>query len=78
MLIFRDLCHNEPHASYVVVVFVTFMNLGNNYRESIIPIYNDPYAVSVMKRREVVGHMPHKISRMCAINFYNWLIHQMH
>ena len=22
---------------------------------------NDPYAVSVMKEREVVGHVPHKI-----------------
>ena len=43
------------------------MNLGNNYRESIIPIYKDPYAVSVMKRRKVVGHMPHKISRMYAV-----------
>ena len=55
------------HLTYVVVAFVTFINLGNNYRESIIPIYKDPYAVSVMKRREVVGHIPHKISRMCAI-----------
>ena len=43
------------------------MNLENNYRESIIPIYNDPYAVSTMKRREAVGHVPCKISRMCAI-----------
>ena len=43
------------------------MNLGNNYRESIIPIYKDPYTVSVLKRREVVGHMPHKIPRMYAV-----------
>ena len=31
-----------------------------------IPIYNDayadPHAVGVMKGREVVGHVPHKIS----------------
>ena len=36
-----------------------------------IPIYNDayvdPYAVSVIKGREVVGHMPHKIPRMYAV-----------
>ena len=27
----------------------------------------DPYAISVMKGREVLGHVPHKISRMCAV-----------
>ena len=36
-----------------------------------IPIYNDahmdPYAVSVIKVREVVGYMPCKITRMCAV-----------
>ena len=27
---------------------------------------NDPYAVSVLKRTQVVGHMPCKISKMCT------------
>ena len=32
---------------------------------------SDPYAVSVMKGREVVGHVPCKISRMCAVFMRN-------
>ena len=34
---------------------------------------NDPYAISVMKGREVISHMPYKISRMCAIFMRNGL-----
>jgi len=32
---------------------------------------NDPYAVSVTRGGEVVGHVPHKISRMCAVFIRN-------
>ena len=32
---------------------------------------NDPYAVSVTKGGEVLGHIPHKISRMCAVFIRN-------
>ena len=32
---------------------------------------SDPYAISVMKGREVVGHVPCKISRMCAVFLRN-------
>ena len=32
---------------------------------------NDPYAMSVMTGREVVGHVPYKISRMSVTNGRN-------
>ena len=32
---------------------------------------SDPYTISVMKGREVVGHVPRKISRMCAVFLRN-------
>ena len=32
---------------------------------------NDPYAVSVTKGGKVVGHVPRKISRMCAVFMKN-------
>ena len=32
---------------------------------------SDPYAIGVMKGREVVGHVPRKISRMCAVFLSN-------
>ena len=32
---------------------------------------SDPYAIGVMKGREVVGHVPRKISRMCAVFLRN-------
>ena len=28
---------------------------------------HDPYAVSVLKRRQIVGHIPHSISRPCSV-----------
>ena len=34
---------------------------------------NDPYAISVMKGREVISHMPYKISRICATFMRNGL-----
>ena len=32
---------------------------------------SDPYALSIMKGREVIGHVPCKISRMCAVFMRN-------
>ena len=29
---------------------------------------HDPYAVSIIKRRQIVGHVPHSISRACAVH----------
>ena len=34
----------------------------------------DPYAISVMKGREVISNMLYKISRMCAICMRNGLL----
>ena len=29
---------------------------------------HDPYAVSIIKRRQIVGHVPRSISRACAVH----------
>ena len=32
---------------------------------------HDPYAVSVLKQRQIVGHVPHNISRTCSVLLRN-------
>ena len=59
--------------------FVVCMNIkpfGSQHMEELdsskeISDINDPYAMSVMTGREVVGHVPYKISRMSVTNGRN-------
>ena len=51
--------------------FIKFGEQLDCFRELMVSIHNDahadPHAVGVMKGREVVGHVPHKIPRICAV-----------
>ena len=80
--------YNYMHLSSCIHAFHEYQAIweptcGELYYSIEISNANDPYAISVMKGRDVISNKPYKIFRMCAIYMRNglsvkWAVTWMH